>query len=329
MHGYRVACLLWGYRVATIYRSDDKGFSQDFFAGASCAFGVFDGVHCGHRFLIDQARLTAASRGGTSVALTFDIDPDEVFHPQRLKKLMPNAQRIDMLAETGVDAVVVLPFTHSFSALSPEAFLEATFDGMAPAFLHVGSDFKFGAHAVGTVCELEVWGTMAGMQVCGHHLKSKDGAPITATRIRLLLADGNIEEANRLLGRPYSMGGTIESGRGEGSELGFRTANLMVPDQLRALGDGVYAAWATVGDVRYKAAVSVGVAPTFADRATATCEVHLLDFDGDLYGTQIKVEFLHWLRPMMEFPSIDVLVATVKDNIAWVRENLHETECSI
>ena len=118
------------------------------------------------------------------------------------------------------------------------------------------------------------------------------------------------------------MTATVEPGRGEGADLGFRTANLVVPDQMRPLGDGVYAAWATVDGARYKAAVNVGVAATFADRATATCEVHLLDFEGDLYGKRIKVEFLHWLRDMRKFDSVDELIATVKSNIAWVREHL-------
>ena len=122
--------------------------------------------------------------------------------------------------------------------------------------------------------------------------------------------------------RPYFMTGTVEPGRGEGADLGFRTANLAVPDQLRPLGDGVYAAYAQVDGTRYKAAVNVGVAATFADRATATCEVHLLDFAGDLYGKPVKVEFLHWLRPMRKFDDVEELIATVKDNIQWVRENL-------
>lgn len=299
-----------------------ENFDHSFFQGASCAFGVFDGIHEGHRFLLSQACATACDHGGRSIALTFDIDPDEVFHPDRLKKLMTNDQRIAMLADQGVDAVAVLPFTTAFSSLSPEAFLEATFGGAAPAYLHVGFDFKFGARAAGTVSELRSWGNRVGTSIVAHDLKSEDGAPVTATRIRLLLAAGNIEEANRLLSRSYFITGMVEPGRGEGADLGFRTANLTVPDQLRPLGDGVYAAWAEVDSVRYKAAVSVGVAPTFAERATATCEVHLLDFEGDLYGAPIKVEFLHWLRPMMEFPSIDELIATVKGNIAWVRENL-------
>ncbi|MEG1245139.1 riboflavin biosynthesis protein RibF [Gordonibacter sp.] len=307
--------------MAEIYKVDDS-FDHRFFRNSSCAFGVFDGVHRGHRFLLSQAQRTARADEGTSIALTFDIDPDEVFHPQRLKKLMTNGERLAMLASTDVDAVVVLPFTPAFSSLSPEAFLEATFDGQVPAHLHVGYDFRFGARAGGTVRELDAWAGRMGALIDAHDLEAEDGAPVTATRIRLLLAEGDIAEANRLLTRPYFMTGTVEPGRGEGADLGFRTANLTVPDQLRALGDGVYAAWATVDGVRYKAAVNVGVAATFADRATATCEVHLLDFDGDLYGAAIKVEFLHWLRPMRKFDDIDELVATVKGNISWVRENL-------
>ena len=308
--------------MVSIVRTDEGGFDHRFFAGSSCAFGVFDGVHRGHRFLIDQARETARTSGGKSIALTFDIDPDEVFHADRLKKLMANEKRLAMLAETGVDAVVVLPFTREFAASSPEEFLVSTFDGTVPAYLHVGYDFKFGARAAGTVRELKNWGIDVGTAICAHELEGADGAPITATRIRLLLAKGDIAEANRLLGRPYFMEGVVEPGRSAGRDLGFRTANLIVPAMLRPLGDGVYAAWAEVEGERYRAAVSVGVAPTFADEAVATCEVHLLDFDGDLYGRRIRVEFLHWLRPMLKFDSTEELVATVMGNIAWVRENL-------
>lgn len=307
--------------MAQVYRVDES-FDHTFFAGTSCAFGVFDGVHRGHRYLIECARRTAYESQGRSVALTFDIDPDEVFHPQRLKKLMTNEERIDMLASTGVDDVVVLPFTHDFAASSPQEFLDRTFGGAAPAFLHVGNDFRFGAKAAGTVADLEHWGSADGTEVQAHDLAQVDGSPITATRIRLLLEQGDIKEANRLLGRPYFMSGIVQPGRGEGAEMGFRTANLVVPDQLRAIGDGVYAAWADFNGHRFKAAVNVGVAATFADRSTATCEVHLLDFHGDLYGKQIRVEFLHWLRPMRKFDSVDDLIATVKSNIEWVRENL-------
>lgn len=307
--------------MAEIYEMSTH-FDHTFFAETSCAFGVFDGVHTGHRYLLSEACKKAKETGGKSIALTFDIDPDEVFHPSRLKKLMTNEERLQMLAATGVDAVVVLPFTSELASLSPKEFLEVTFAGTAPAYLHVGCDFRFGVCASGTVDELEEWGAQVGCVVAAHDLKSADGAPVTATRIRQLLGKGNIEEANHLLERPYFMTGVVEPGRGEGADLGFRTANLAVPDQLRPLADGVYAAYAYVDGMRYKAAVNVGVAVTFANRSTATCEVHLLDFSGDLYGKRVKVEFLHWLRPMRKFANVDELVATVKSNIQWVRNNL-------
>lgn len=310
-----------GWLVAEVYRVDG-GFDRRLFSGASCAFGVFDGVHEGHRYLLGQARAYAHDAGGVSIALTFDRDPDEVFHAERLKKLMTNERRICALGEAGVDVVVVLPFTRAFAALDPMSFLEKTFDGTPPAFLHVGCDFRFGSRALGTVRELEGWGRVRDMLVVAHDLKAADGQPITATRIRLLLSEGKVEEASRLLGRPYEVSGTVEQGRGEGRAFGFKTANLHIPDQLRAIGDGVYAAWAEVDGERYKAAVNVGVPATFADASTATCEAHLLDFDADLYGQSITVEFRHWLRPMRKFDDVEELVATVKSNIAWVRDNL-------
>lgn len=310
-----------GCFVAPIFKADDS-FDRSLFKGASCAFGVFDGVHCGHRFLLSCAQQTAAENGGKSIALTFDIDPDEMFNADHLRKLMSNGERLEMLAQTGVDAVVALPFTKDFAASSPEEFLDRTFGGHVPAHLHVGSDFRFGAKAAGTVPDLKAWANSHGMVVDAHDLKSEDGAPITATRIRKLLAAGEIVKANHLLGRPYFMTGIVKPGRGEGADMGIRTANLVVGDQLRPLGDGVYAAFADVEGKRYKAAVNVGIAASFADRAIATCEVHILDFDGDIYGQYMKVEFIEWLRPMRKFDDIQELIATIQGNIDWVRKNL-------
>ena len=307
--------------MAAIYTADET-FDPTIFEGASCAFGVFDGVHVGHRFLINATKDTAANSGGASLVLTFDIDPDEVFRPDSLKKLMTNEQRIAMLASTGVDGVVVLPFTNRFASSSPTDFLTSTFADCYPAYLHVGSDFRFGSHASGTVADLQAWGGAAGTQIAAHELKSEDGAPVSATRIRGLLAAGAIEDANRLLDRLYFVTGEVQSGRGEGADMGFRTANLLVPESLRVLGEGVYAAYAWVDGRRYKAAVNVGVAATFADVATATVEAHLLDFEGDIYGRTIKVEFTNWLRENRPFDSVEELIATVKGNIAWVQENL-------
>lgn len=308
--------------MAQIFRKGSGDAAKEALAGACCAFGVFDGVHEGHRFIIGAAADAARERGARSAVITFDVDPDELFRPDELRKLMTNDGRVEALAALPVDAVVVLPFTPEFAALAPEAFLDRFLGPATPAELHVGADFRFGVRGTGTVADLAAWGAPRGMAAVGHELLADDGAPVTATRIRGLLGAGRVAEAAELLGRPYAVTGTVEPGRGEGRDFGIRTANLRVPDGLRAVGDGVYACWAHVGGRRYRAAVNVGVAATFADAATATVEAHLLDFDQDVYGQPMTIEFVEWLRPMRAFDSVDELVATVTDNIRWVRENL-------
>ena len=299
----------------------EKDFDWGLFDGSSCAFGVFDGLHTGHQFLIDQAIKTKQS-GKPAIAITFNIDPDEIFHPDRLKKLMRNADRLAALQASGVDDVVALPFNEDFYTKSSEEFLATSFPKGVPAHLHVGEDFRFGARAAGTVQTLQEWGSRVGCTVHPHELVSADGLPITATRIRKLLLDCQLDEANRLLGHPYTLRETVQRGRGEGADFGFATANLQVKPHDRVLGEGVYAAYATVGDARYKAAASVGVSPTFEATSTANMEVHILDFEGDLVGKDVAVEFVKHLRPMIKFDTTEELIATVMSNIQWVRDNL-------
>ena len=299
----------------------DGNFDNSLFAGASCSFGVFDGLHVGHRYLIEQS-FTTRGDGNKVGIITFDIDPDEVFHPDRLRKIMRNADRLQALDETGVDFVACLPFVRELYSKDPEMFLNDLFEGAVPAHLHVGEDFRFGARASGTVETLQNWGDAAGCQVHPHKLVSAEGVPITATRIRLALQACDLDEAEKLLGRPYRMRETVRKGRGEGMSFGFATANLIVKTHDRVLGDGVYAAYATIDGERYKAAVSVGVSPTFEDEAKANVEAHILDFDGDLVGKEIALDFITFLRPMMKFDSTEELIATVTSNIQWVRDNL-------
>lgn len=307
--------------MVQVYKAT-KDFDHSIFEGASCAFGVFDGVHLGHQYLLQCAQNTARATGGKSIALTFDIDPDEMFHAERLKKLMSNETRLDYLAKSGVDAVVALEFNSEFASLSPEDFLQKTFNGYAPAHLHVGLDFRFGAKAAGTVADLARWGAASGTHIDAHNLKSSDSTPITATRIRLLLAEHDLEAAKALLGRNFFIREQIQPGRGEGMDMGFRTANLVMPSNRQVLAEGVYAAYAIVDGIRYRAAVSVGVSPVFADETKATCEAHILDFSGDIYGSYIDVEFIEFLRPMIKFDSTEELIATVLSNIEYTRNNL-------
>ena len=303
-----------------LYTMDDT-FDHGLFAGASCAIGVFDGLHVGHRYLLDRATETAQGES-RSMAITFDIDPDEVFHPERLKKLMRNADRLDALTKSGVDDVVVIPFAEPLYKLGPEEFLALAFSDGAPAHLHVGIDFRFGAKAAGTVETLQEWGRQVGCDVHPHHLVTSDGIPVTATRIRKLLLGCDVKEAARLMGHPYSLREIVRPGRGQGSGFGFATANLIVQPHDRVLGEGVYAAYATVDGTRCKAAVSVGVSPTFEATSTANMEVHILDFEGDLVNQPITVEFVEHLRPMIKFDSTEELISTIKADIQWVRDNL-------
>ncbi|MDE8703123.1 riboflavin biosynthesis protein RibF [Adlercreutzia equolifaciens] len=308
--------------MATVISRADEAFDGKVLDGAAVAFGVFDGVHEGHRFIIGEAVNAAREQGRPSAVITFDIDPDELFRPDRLKKLMTNEARIAKLAEQDVDAVVVLPFSREFAAQSPDAFLERCFGGGVPSSIHIGSDFHFGARAMGNVEDLRSWGERFGMAVHGHELVAEGGVPVTSTRIRGLLQEGKVREAAELLGRPYALSGTVRPGRGEGHDFGFATANLEVEPMLLAIGEGVYACYATVEGARYKAAVNIGVPATFADRSQCNVEVHILDFDQDIYGQPIEVEFIEWLRPMRAFDSTEELIATVMGNIQWARDNL-------
>ena len=309
------------YRM--IMKVDDAFQACSILEGAVCAFGVFDGVHRGHRFIIEQAIEDASRRHARCVAITFSKDPDEVFRPDALKKLMSNEQRLRTLDGLGIDAVLVLPANRDFFALSPQAFMEDVFLANPPAALHVGADFRFGVHAEGDVAVLRAWGLSHGMAVRQHGLFSLDGAPVTATRIRSLLAAHDIVQANKLLGSMFALEGIVETGRGEGRNMGFRTANVTVPANLYSLGEGVYGAYAvTEAGQRCKAAVSVGGAPTFGEAAHANVEAHLLDFNDDIYGQCLRLEFAAFLRPMIVFESTAELIRTVMENIRWCREHL-------
>ena len=313
--------------MARLY-SLQEAANERLLGGCACAFGVFDGLHRGHAHLLGLATELAAKQQLPSVVLTFDIDPDELFAPGRLRKLQSNESRLAALALSGVDAVCVLPFTRQFAALDPQAFLDTVFKPEAPAHLFTGVDFRFGARAAGTVETMQDWARSSSqpMQVHPCPLLEVDGSPVTATRIRTLLAEANLEQANMLLGNPYELEGKVLEGRHDGRKLGFPTANLEVEPQMHVLAEGVYAAYAQVDDKVWRAAASVGRSPLFESAGAASLEVHLLDFDGNLYGQNLRVRFYRRLRPMVAFQNVEELARTVQDNIAWVRDNMPKEE---
>lgn len=289
--------------------------------GASCAFGVFDGLHKGHRFIIDSTISIARESGVPAYIVTFDVDPDEFFCREGFKKIMSNEDRIEALSRSGVDGVVVLDFA-KMHMLDARAFLDDVFGRGTPYALNVGSDVRFGCEAKGDLDDLRDWGRDHHMEVNGFDLLTCDGAPITSTRVRSLLQDGLIEEANELLYSPYALVGDVVHGRGEGAQMGFRTANIHVPSELFILKDGVYAAKASVDGIDYKAAVSVGVSPTFEDSSTANVEVHILDFKGDLYDDRIRVSFVERIRDMIKFDDVSKLIERVKMDIRHVNDSV-------
>lgn len=298
------------------------GQPQGRFAGQVCTIGVFDGVHEGHRWLIGEALGDARQRGECCIVITFASDPDERFGGSGFRKIMGNGERIAALARSGADAVAVLPFDEALAALAPDAFLDAVFAQGAPAAIHVGSDFRFGRAAAGAAADLAAWGRAHGCAVHAHDLLERAGARISSTRVRSMLAAGDVRAAAALLGHPYEIAGIVRHGREAGREMGIRTANLEIPADALALADGVYAAYAIVGGERYRAAVSVGIPPTFEDEARANVEAHILDFNGDLYGQAIALQFIERLRPMQRFERTADLIAAIEGDIAWVQQNL-------
>lgn len=298
------------------------GSDQELFEDAAVALGVFDGVHRGHQALIEGMVRTARATGGRAVVLTFDRDPDERFGGPGFKKLMGDDARIRALDALGADEVVVAPFTDRLASLDPAAFLERAFGNRIVGSVHVGQGFRFGRGAVGNASDLRLWADRSGADVLVYDLEQEGGEPISSTRIRALLAEGDVAGAAALLGRPYELEGVVQRGRGEGADFGIRTANLSVLDGLLAVADGVYAGYALVDGERYKAAVNVGIPPTFQGEATDNVEAHLLGFDGDLYGKPIAVQLVERLRPMRAFGSTDELVATITSDIERVRAHL-------
>lgn len=282
-------------------------------------------MHIGHRAIFAQARERARELGLPLVAVTFDRDPDEIFRADdpTFGKLLSNDERLAMIAEQAEGGVLNLVTGPELFSMSPRDFLDFLGRIVRPRSIFTGSDFHFGAHASGTVEDLGRWALDRGCESIACELIEEDGEVISSTRIRAKLREGAVAQAKRLLaGRPHSIVGTIVHGRGAGDGFGFATANLDLSECETILPrEGVYGAYGVVDGVRYAAAVNVGVAKSFAE-ATAPVEAHLLDFNGDLYDKEIRIEFEEWLRAPRVFETKDELIETVMGNIEWVREHL-------
>lgn len=288
------------------------------------AMGVFDGVHAGHQALLADTSASARSHGVAGVALTFEPDPEAILRPEAPPpRILERDDRLELMASTGLDIVVELPFDHDLSDLHAVDFLDkVVLHVTSPVAIVVGEDFRFGTGAEGTVSTIRSHGEAHGYMVLPQELVVINGMPVTSTRIRTLVTEGSVAEAARLLGRPHRLRGLVVRGRGIGTDLGVPTANLEIHQGALLPADGVYAAVAYgVGDHPIPAAVCVGAPPTY-DGAPAMVEAHLVDVNADFYGTTIRLDLIQRLRDTAEFGSETDLAAAITMDITRVRELL-------
>ena len=301
------------------------------FGPSAVAIGKFDGVHAGHRRVIDALLTVAAERSLTSTIVTFDRHPLRLLRPELCPPpLVSNAQKVERLAESGVDATLMLAFDLPFSQLSPEQFVRGILvDALNARVVMVGSDFRFGVRGSGTVETLRELGAQHGFEV---HVIEDVVAPRLATAgetestrrasstwIRELLAEGDVAEAAVVLGHIPSVRGIVVKGAQRGRELGFPTANLSPGMEGYIPRDGVYAAWFWVDGRRYGSAVSIGNNPTFDGVPDKQVEAHLLDEDIDLYGKTVEVSFVEYIRGQVKYSTIEALIEQIADDEEKVR----------
>ncbi|KUL35942.1 bifunctional riboflavin kinase/FAD synthetase [Actinoplanes awajinensis] len=285
--------------------------------------GVFDGVHRGHQAIIGHAVKRARDLGLQSVVLTFDPHPAEVVRPGSHPAVLTEpVRKAELIEQLGVDALCVVPFTAAFSQLDPNEFVhDVLVESLHAADVVIGDNFRFGHKAAGDAALLESLGTTFGFTVEDAPLVSADGVVFSSTYIRSCVDAGDVRAAAVALGRPHQVAGVVVRGDQRGRELGFPTANLMTHRYAAVPADGVYAAWLTRSGEnagRWAASVSIGTNPTFSGRERRV-EAYALDFEGDLYGERVSLDFVAHLREQRTYDSIDPLIAQIRADVEETR----------
>ena len=288
--------------------------------------GVFDGVHVGHQMLLRRVVDEARTRAASAVVVTFDRHPLELLSPQDAPQLITTLrQRASVFESLGVDVLLVLRFDDALRNLEPEEFVSKVLvDGLGTVHLVVGDNFRFGHGGAGTVEMLRELGAARGFSVGAFSLLGGEAEPeaVSSSLIRRQLAEGEVERVAEELGRPFRLEGHVVKGAGRGRGLGIPTANLDVPEKVILPKVGVYAGWLESKAGRHPAVINVGYNPTFEERDRPIVEAHALDFDGDLYGQVIGVEFTHHLRDEVKFSGAESLMEEIRRDIARARELL-------
>jgi len=289
------------------------------------ALGNFDGVHLGHQAVVRRAVEEGHKRGLRSVAATFDPHPRAVLWPGNEPKLLTTPEvRRELLLACGVDEVRGIRFNRELSKKSPREFvLEVLAGSLGAGVVVVGENFRFGHKASGDFAELRRCMREVGGEAYAVPISNVLGEGISSTRIRKLIADGEVREAARLFGRPYLLRGEVVEGDKRGRTIGFPTANVLPDERALMPGRGVYAGHAWVGSERYGACTNVGTAPTF-DRRDSRVEAYLLGYGGDLYGKVVDVTFEERLRPEKRFSGVGELKEQIVRDVEEARNFLGE-----
>jgi riboflavin kinase/FMN adenylyltransferase len=290
---------------------------------SAVSIGKFDGVHTGHRAVIAELKAIADRKQLATVVVTFDRHPLALLSPATCPSTLVSAQqKLDLIAETEVDATLLLEFNHALSSLPPREFIERILvTALHARFVLVGRDFRFGTGGAGDIALLRDLGTEFGYEVALIDDVKPDGQRrVSSTWIRELLGSGAVTEAGRLLGHLPTVRGVVVHGAARGRELGFPTANLSADSDGLIPADGVYAGWLTDAGSRYPAAISVGNNPTFDGVAQKQVEAYVLDeVDLDLYDHVVEVSFVERIRGMVAYSGIDPLIAQIRDDVVRVR----------
>ncbi len=298
-----------------------RGLTARLPAPCALTIGNFDGVHCGHQAMLARLKAEAAARGLPTTVLTFEPHPREFFAPQSAPtRLTSLREKLEAMENQGIDQVVVLPFNRQFASLTPDAFIdEILIERLRARFLLIGDDFCFGAGRKGDFATLQAAVPRAGFELAEMHTLEGAGARASRTAVRDALASGNMEAAAALLGRTYSISGRVIHGNKLGRTIGFPTANIQLKHNRPPVW-GIFAV--TVDGIAEKplaGAASLGRRPTVTDDGRATLEVFVFDFQGDLYGRHLRVNFHHKLRDEAKFATLDELTTQINRDVAEAR----------
>jgi len=284
--------------------------------------GVFDGVHRGHRYLIERLKEEAATRGLMSGVFTFRNHPRTVLEPGlKLGYITLARYRRELLRALGVDMVYMIEFTPEVAGITPREFVAVLQERLRMRALMVGPDFALGRGRKGNVASLRALGEEMGFNVLVVEAQTENGEIISSSMVRTAILRGEMEKAARMLGRPFTLEGEVVAGVGRGVSLGFPTANLKPGPERIIPRNGIYATWAVVEGARCPSATSIGVTPTFG-HGQRSIETYIIDFGGDLYGKEIAIQFIARLRDEVKFETPEALKTQIEKDVERARAAL-------